>query len=135
MREQIHGKPLNENSSEQEAWLYRALQMLVASAASRIGGRGGVEEEDWWWYQRKVPMVSWWAALRVRPRKQIIAQRLFQIQVPSSATSCKLLPTIIISDSSMQIQDHDKNDSRPIQWSKILLASSLLGQTQQAARA
>ncbi len=100
--------------------------MLVASAASRIGGHGGVEEEDWWWYRRKVPIVSWWAALWVRPRKlreEFIA-RLFQIQVPTEATSCAL------HDFSMQIHHDKKNDSKLIKEpsfpvsSKLLLASN-----------
>ncbi len=67
--------------------------MLVASAASRVGGHGGVEEEDWWWYQRRSQLVLWWVnppALRERPwklREEFTAQ-LFQIQVPTEATSC-----------------------------------------------
>ncbi|KAK0441036.1 hypothetical protein EV421DRAFT_1813635 [Armillaria borealis] len=75
---------------------------------------------------------------RNKSLREEFAARLFQIQVPTEATSCALLPTTIISDSSMQIQDHDeKNDSRLIQEqkflasSKILLTSSLLRQPRQ----
>ena len=74
-------------------------------------------------------MVSWWVnppALRERPRKlrEEFTARLFQIQVPTEATSGAL------RDFSMQIHHDKKNDSKLIKEqsfpvsSKILLASN-----------